>query len=352
METWDEEQSDNRAGTVPVGAPVRRAYAATFRKHRLLFCIAPVLAALVAGVYVFSKGSTYQASASLWIDNPPPLGSSLNATGSTAAVTPSTQVQTLLTELLATREFVFQVADGSQLLPYLRANSPGALDDAIMASVGPETSSSAPGPQVLTIDYKGPTAAVAQSVLQRLIVGLQSSAYKYGDVYVSSTLNYYKSQANSASATVKATQNEIARYLREHPGASVTADPAYAALNAAAQAASAQLTQAETSRVQASGALRVGANSPIVKVVDKPTLPSATSTSKKKIVETVFAGFVAGAFISLLAIVLMTPGIPEPPEPEAPERVASDRAVRLPERAPTNSARSSTTPRVLPAQRR
>jgi hypothetical protein len=334
---------------MPVETPVRRAYRATFDKHRLLFCIAPVLGAVLAALVMFSKGSSYQASASLWIDNPPPLGSSLSSTsGSQASATPSTQVQTLLTELLATRAFVFDVANGSQLTTYLRASSPGDLDNAIMASVGPETSSTAAGPQVLTIDYKGPTAAVAQSVLQRLIVGLQSSASKYGDVYVASTLNYYKSQATSASATVKTTQNEIARYLREHPGANSTNDPAFSALIAASQAASTQLSQAETNRVQASGALRVGANSPIVKVVDKPTLPTATSVGKKKTLEAVVAGFVAGAFISLLAIVLMTPGTPEPPE-----RIASDgaRAVRLRD-DDDEFGELLDDPRILPAPQR
>jgi len=310
---------------VPVATPIHRAYRATFRRHRLLFCIAPVLAAVIAAGLMLSKGSSYQASASLWIDNPPPLGSSLNSSSTQASATPSTQVQTLLTELLATRAFVFKVARGSQLLGYIRTHSAGDIAAAIMAGIGPETTSVAAGPQVLVIDYKGPTAAIAQSVLQRLIAGLQSSASKYGDVYVSSALHYYNSQVQSASATVHATQNEIARYLRDHPGASLTADPAYSALNAASQAASSQLSQAETNRVQASGALSVGGSSPIVRVVDKPTLPTATVLSKKKLLEAVVGGFLAGALISLLAVVMMTPAMPEPAEPNAAERVGSER---------------------------
>src|SRR5436853_461082 len=95
--------------------PPSAAYRETFRRHRKLFCMPPILGALAAALFLFGMGKTYKSTASLWIDTAPPAPSSVGASTGSASLPepPATAEQAILSELLTTKAFAASVAETS-----------------------------------------------------------------------------------------------------------------------------------------------------------------------------------------------------------------------------------------------
>jgi hypothetical protein len=284
-----------------------RAYRETFRKHRILYLLPPLLGAIALGALAFKAPAKYQSTASLWIDNGPLAGSSLN---SSTGGQPSASEQTLLTELLATKNFDLDVANGSGLKAYVKSQGGAAqqvstnLESAVAAGVG----SSTPGPQILELTFTGPTPAIAQSALQSLITHLQNAMAYYGQTFGQSAQAYYSSQVKTATAALTKATGEAATYLRAHPGATSQTDQQYAALLAEEQSANGQLANATSQLNQAqSQAAGDGGASTLVRVVDAPSVPTSPTAGKKKAAMTLVGGLFGGLLISLFIIVAKTP---------------------------------------------
>ena len=297
------------------------AYKATFRRHRILFSLPVVIAIVVAGWSVLGAPKSYQSSASLWIDNAAPLGSSLNPVIS-QATPPSTAEQTVLDELLTTASFIDAVGKGSGLDSYLETNQhsgfgPAALLSRLSGSpsmqsqleseLGSEITSAVTGPQILQIGYTGPTPELARSVLATLVKELQSSTKYFAQQYSTSEANYYQAQVTAAQEALNAARQQASSYLAAHPGASSSAGTIYSSLLAAVSTAGTQLTQA-TANLRNAQTATTNSEGTISTLIDPATLPTAPTSGKKKEVEGVVGGVFAGMVISLLAIVLMTPG--------------------------------------------
>jgi len=193
---------DTTNGTEPTGAINRFAaaetrklpgtaepsYRATFRRHRVLFTLPVVRAVLIAAFIEFSAAKSYLSTASLWVDSPASVDSSLGSTDP-AIVPPAQAEQSIITELLATREFVLAVGHNSLLGSYLAAHKAGGLlpssgggsvDDEIVAALTPTAvTATVAGPQVLQLGYKGPTPAVAASTLSALMAQLQRDSARF-----------------------------------------------------------------------------------------------------------------------------------------------------------------------------
>src|SRR3954447_4439071 len=87
------------------------SYRETFRRHRKLFCIPPILGALVAVFFAFGMSKSYNATANLWVDTAPPAASSIGAGSAPLSEPPAAAEQALLSELLNTDSFNASVAE-------------------------------------------------------------------------------------------------------------------------------------------------------------------------------------------------------------------------------------------------
>ena len=276
------------------------AYTKTYKRHRVLFTLPAILLAALAAAYAFTAPKAYLSQASLWIDNPPTTQTSVG--NANQAVTPSTEEQTLLNELLATQSFDLAVANGSPL-----KGTGSNLTIAKKVLTG--TTSTVSGPQVLGLGFAGSTPATAQGVLGSVIHQLQQQTSQFGTAFNQGAETYYRGQDSLAKkAAAKATAAANA-YLTVHRKATIQSNPSYAALMSSVTAANAQVATDTSELNQAIGQTHdPGAAGLLVRVVDTPVLPTAPKSGKKKIVELGVAGLIGGAVLSLLIVVLITPG--------------------------------------------
>jgi hypothetical protein len=302
------------------------SYLQTFRQHRRLLIAPIVVAVVIAGWSVLGAGTSYQSTASLWVDTPASTTSSVDNTSPTLTP-PSSQEQSTLTELLATRGFLLGVGHGSLLGPYLAAHpsqgfgpsalltqigGAGSLNDRIMSALGSsQVTTALPGPQVLQISYSGPTAAVAQSTLRAIVSGLQQDSTQFTAQHNQAAAAYYRTQVVAAQKAIVSARQQASQYLSQHPQANVN-DPNLSAVTTAEQAASAQLTQANANLSTAVSAGATGS----VQVVDPPTSPPGPTSGMGKQLLGILGGLLAGLLISFLGTVALTRGKSDPWEDE------------------------------------
>jgi uncharacterized protein involved in exopolysaccharide biosynthesis len=298
-------------------------YRQTFRKHRVLLTLPIVISVLVAAVFVLGSAPSYQSTASLWVDNPTSTDSSLG-NGDPALIPPSTQEQNVLNELVATQSFLLTVAHKSGLAQYAAAHGSsgfslsklfsgggGSVDSRILAQLGPKSIvSTIPGPQVLQIAYKGPTAALTTSTLAAVVHELQQQSDRFSGQRNDAVIAYYKAQVTAAVKAVDTARSQVGTYRAQHPRAGAN-DANLNALQTAAGAASSQLTDATQKLNQAAGAVRDSAsNANTIQVMDPPTAAVAASGKKKQLMG-IIGGLFAGALISFLGAVALTPSKPD-----------------------------------------
>ena len=334
-----------------------RAYHETFRRHRFLFCLPPLLFAVVLAVLAFGAPKKYQSYASLWIDNGPSGQSSL----SSGASAPSASEQTLLGELLSTTNFDRDVGKSSLLNQYLAAHgvSKERMDAMLAAAVGSGVSTSAPGPQVLTVTFTGPTPAVAQSVLESLIVNVQRSILYFGHTFGKTAQAYFQQQVKTATQALSSATAATNAYRRDHPSATANNDQSYAALIAAQQSANSQIATATTGLGQATGQATGDGMSSLVQVVDPPSIPTSPTSGMMSAMKKVAGGFAGGLLLSVILIVAMTrsgddrwdvelsggepAGGPAQPVPGRPQPVPISKAMN-PQAPPLSSHQQSPAP--------
>lgn len=294
-------------------------YRETYRKHRVLLSLPIVLAALIAGWTAFGSSKTYVSSASLWVDNPATTASSLGNLNP-AVLPPSQEEEQVVTELLATNDFVDAVARRSGLADYLAKHSStgfgpsalfsgggGPLDIRIASALSPSSViTSVPGPQVLKLTYTGPTPELAQRTLQAIMTQLQQDNAQFTAQHSEGELSYYKAQAKAASQALVTARDQLQAYTHAHPGVA-SGDPTLAALQTAQSAAEAQLTQANNA---ASGANAGGAAGSAVHVIDPASTPTGPTSGKKKQLLAIVGGLFAGLLVSFLGAVALTPSKP------------------------------------------
>jgi len=300
-------------------------YRQTFRRHRLLLSVPIVIAVLIAGALSVMSPKSYLSTASLWVDNPATTDSSLGNLNP-AMTPPSTQEQNVATELLATQGFDLKVGHASALGSYLAAHrgggipilssGGGSLDSQIIAALQPPAViTSVPGPQVLQISFTGPTPAVAQSTLQTIITELQKDSATFSQQHSQGAIQYYSGQVNTATQALLALRNQADAYRSQHPTAPAS-DPNLAAFQAAESSAGSQIAQAQAGLSAAKAALQGGSIGSEVGVIDNATLPTGPTSGKKKQVEGILGGLVAGLLISFLGTIALTRRESDPWEDE------------------------------------
>jgi hypothetical protein len=318
-------------------------YIQTFSRHRVLLCTPIALAVLISAWFVLGAPKSYQSTASLWLDNAPPNQSSV-ANTNPAILPPANQEQSVLTELLATRQFRLAVGHAGPLATYLahhgvagwspsallaRLRGTGSLDDRIDSSLGHGVSSTVAGPQVLQVSLQGPTPAVAAATLNALLTEFNQDRSSTRRTRAEATTAYYEGQLQAAQKALDGAQQALTSYRAGHPGATVGQDAALRALVLAEKTAAQHLTAAHTGLDQAS----IDAASPLssaaaFRVLDAPSAPTGPVGGKKKAILAIVAGLFVGGIISLLGTVGLT--ALEGEAGEAPARPRKARAPRSP----------------------
>lgn len=308
------------------------SYRETFRRHRRLLLTPVVLAAVLALWFTLGSPKSYEATASLWVDNPAPEPSSLTETNPELR-TPAEQQQLLVGELLQTRSFRIAVARSSPLQRYLAAGAPTgwaptgllravaghqSLDAQILNALGPKHLIAAvEGPQMLELKFRGPTPAVVAGTLSALIKQLTARRVALDVERGVRTRAFYQQQVDAAQTSVTEARNAVAAYVHANPTAGPD-DPSLKAALRAQRVAGQDLGQATTKLNQAkSDEQSTQASDTGVDVMDAPRAPTGPVSGKAKVVEALIGGLFAGALIALLGLVALTPSRSGPTDPLA-----------------------------------
>jgi hypothetical protein len=273
------------------------AYKETFARHRLLFCLPVILAALVSLLLVLGAPKAYESEATLWVDRPPPGQSSLNDPNP-AVLTPATQAQQVLGELLSSRSFRLEAGKRGGLKKYLASHSSGfsvtgllrgkaPLDNRVAAGLDAKhVMLTVNGPQVLAISLKGPEPAVAANTLSALIDQFKLKRTELGIQRAQALITFFQHRVDAAQ-----TAEETASTPQEANAAAKQLRTMTKALN-----------QAQLSF----DALRLQKGTFEIHVQDQPTPPTGPVSGKKKALFALVAGLFVGALVSFLGIVLLS----------------------------------------------
>jgi hypothetical protein len=280
-----------------------RAYRETYRRHRLLFLLPPVILALAIGFVSYAGSKTYASTASLWVDNNAAASNSSLAVGPTdiQSVQPSAAEQTVLNELLATGTFDTNVALGTGMVSKAGASS---LAQTIRSAV----TSTVPGPQVLQVNFTGSSPLIAERVVASVLTQLQRETQRFSRDFGTAALAYDRTQEQSAAKTVAQAKAAVNSYLKLHPSATAQSDQTYASLVAALSDATSALNSATTQLNQAGAQAQGTVSGVTLSVLDAPSLNPAPTTGLKSLMMKVIGGGVAGLLISFIIIVILTPG--------------------------------------------
>jgi hypothetical protein len=328
------------------------AYRQTFRRHRALLIAPVVVAALIGGWFTFGAAPAYRSTASVWVDNNPAISSSLagalasaaltasandidpsgggaggpSSSGTPAPVGPAGLEAVVVSELLLSPSFDVAVGRGSLLPRFVESSGsatgfspsallaggsggvpPSAVEATAAADLAPAVRAEAVGPQVLELIYDGPSPVVSRSVLQSLVrqIGVAGSAF--GDSIGKTAAAYYRRKLAAATSEAAGNQGALDLYARTHPQSNSENDATYRALATEVGLAKEQLTSVQSDNSQAATEAQSSDANALMKVVDPPTLPTGPVTGLVSKLMGVVGGAFAGAVMSLLALIALTP---------------------------------------------
>jgi uncharacterized protein involved in exopolysaccharide biosynthesis len=281
------------------------SYRDTFRRHRQLLLAPILLAGVLAFWTVAGSPKAYESTASVWVDSPPPLPTSLNETNPSVR-TPAEQQQLLLGELLRTRGFRLTVGRAAPLRTYLAsgpsagwgptallggAGGRGSVDTRLVGALGPkQVTSVVAGPQVLQVTYQGPTPTVAAGTLRALLNQFSAERSRLEAARNRSLVAFYGDQVRSARRALVAAQTTGT------PGAVRLANAEYGR---------AQRRLHRAASTAGAGTAHLG-----LAVIDPPRVPAGPVAGHKKTVMAMIGGLFVGALISFLGVVALTPSRP------------------------------------------
>ena len=291
----------------------------TLFRHKWLALIPIVLGIVLASGYELVQPRAFQTSASLWINSNTP-GQNPNAGTSNQYVDPSTQQENILRELLTTRSFALAVGHHGPLGAYLArhpnsdvkglaavpgvgalfSSSSKSLDDRITTELPSDVTFTTPGPQVVTITVKAPSAAVAVGTTNTVIKEYTNqvvAALKASDQVA---VNYYATQVSLAQSQQQSALQALADYQKSHPGAA--ADPnmlqLQQALDLAERNYGTQQQQYQQAQLNAANA----SNYSGFQVIDRAITPSAAISRLKNVIVAGVGGLVIGLLVALFII--------------------------------------------------
>jgi hypothetical protein len=166
------------------------------------------------------------------------------------------------------------------------------------------------GPQVLKLNYDGPSPAVSRSALRSLIRQIGVAGSTFGEGIGKSASASLRHKLTAANALVAGNQGSLAAYVRSHPTANANDNATYRALAAEVRLAQAQRSAILAASRQANTEAQSNAGSATMKVLDSPSLPRGPATGLASKLKGVLGGAFAGLVLSLLALIVLTPRPP------------------------------------------
>jgi hypothetical protein len=285
-----------------------KRYLETFSRHRILLIAPLIISVVMAGWYVTTRPKVYASSTTMWFDTQVPSASSID-TPLTNGGTPSGQAQSVLIELLNTRDFRIKVGHRGPLASYYArpGTSARAVDDQVDGALQHAVTSTVVGPQVLGIALKGPAPLVAANTLQAVVDQFTDELNAARNSRGSEALTYYQSSLVVASHDLTAAENAVTNYQVTHPPvpAGATPDPVLSRLSQTALAAQARYTDVQNNLSTLNLQQKVN-GAATSHVIDRPTASLAPVSSKKKMVFAGVAALLLGGLISLGVLALLT----------------------------------------------
>ncbi len=274
-----------------------RSYIETFFRHRVLLMVPLVLGFLVGAVFAFNQPREFMASSSVWTDTPVPAEPSVGSGGNTP---PSTGQSLLLTQYLATRTFLTAVAENSPVSEKFKQAGPDEADT-ILGKLAKSVSVSTPGSQLMTVSVTAKSASEATGTAEALLAQFKRFQVTDMNRQAQSQADYDKSQLDSAAAALKGAENKLDQVRGSSSGQAK--DPAAATAVAAVELAQKAYADAATAYGTSSRALATGDSTGLF-VLDKPDRAWPQARKKTLIIGAV-GGMVAGATLSLLALLVL-----------------------------------------------
>ncbi len=262
---------------------MKRSYLEALFRHKLLVLV-PALVVLVLGAgYGFSKGRSFVASASVFVDNPLPDASSIGTVG--GSTPPSGGQQAFLAGLLASRGFLLDAANRGPLKDTVARLSGPAVDDKLSAFASSVTIST-PGPQVMSLAVKQDTPELATGMTQALV-----------DAYIKAESDALEKRAASQVAFDKQQVDAAANTL-------AAAGPAGAGSGGAISGPAQQYSDAQRTLSKDTAALAHVRDSSYLRVLDQPT-QAYPQSRRKAILFGAAGGMLAAVSLAVATLVLL-----------------------------------------------
>jgi len=291
------------------------------RRHKVALALPVLLAFAMASWYAVSQPHKYMSTTSVWFDTSVPNASSIQTPQSTS---PASTGQSVLEELLGTRQFLVAVGHRGPLADYLSTHpatksgpsallgdlgslagrgSGGApsLDDRVVSTLAPAFSVATSGPQVIKLTMTSPYPSVMQGTLQAVVDQYKQDLVAELSSRSNASVSYYQAQLDSAHQALEAANASVVAYESTHANPSTLTDPVYAQLVQVAFSAQSAYTNLQSSYQQAALAGHNLSSFAAFHTLDPPQAPVA-SARMKKVVFISLAGLIVGLVISALAL--------------------------------------------------
>lgn len=215
---------------------MQRSLEIIFRRPFRLLALLIVLP-LISLVVPFALPRTYETSSSLWALRRFEI---IGATGAETNLnaTPAETQAAALNELLQSKAFTHNVADGTGLAETMDAGTqddPNKLDAAIFAELSHGVRVTPVNYNLYTIIYDNRSASVAQKVVAQVIKLYSSQSVDFATVEGNRFLDAYKSQLDQAKKDADKAAAAEADFLAQHPslrGTDLLVNPTYGLLHA------------------------------------------------------------------------------------------------------------------------
>jgi uncharacterized protein involved in exopolysaccharide biosynthesis len=280
-------------------------YKETFLRHKIALTLPIVIALAFSMFYAMKAPKTYATSMNLWFDTAAPNASSLQQLPN--GVTPATQGQQVLEELLGTGQFLDQVAKEGNLLgsSSAAATSPAA-EGAAVAALGKAFTVTTTGPQVVQVTMTGHDPYYMKGTLKAVADQYSAQVTKELKARDGESVAYFQAQVAAATSDLEAANAKVSAYMEgKTPGYALTVDPGYTQLTQAAVQAQTNLSSAESSLQQAQLQQQGVQDAVAFHVIDPPGTPVAKSSKKHEILIGA-AGLIVGIVVTMLALSAIT----------------------------------------------
>jgi hypothetical protein len=281
---------------------VRRTLEAIFRHPLQLLMLIITLPILGVAVAYFTIPRTYQSSASVWALQRYFV---IGATGAESDLTstPAQTQATALTELLQTRSFALQIAQGIPLAPTLSLsdsvlNDKQLLGDALFSDISKHVLVTPSASNLFDITYANTNPKVAQQVVQAVITTFGMQSLKFSQTEAQNLLANYQVRLASAQKDASDAAATESQYIAAHPNVKLADDPEYALLESKRLQAQLNVQNIQTvvNQIEQSVSVQGSNVNTLFQVVDGAQMPDQALSRKKDYI----IGGVIGLVVALL----------------------------------------------------